>query len=99
MKKLSVSRNVIWFAAVFLSAFMAQQAGTQRSGTEQDWEQFVKAPAVSGYEQKLAEKIRDLFTLAVRNVPTVSRRQFADFVLVFEFLDALFDRLCHCGSP
>ena len=61
MKKLLVTRDVIWlsFAAVFLSAVMPQQAGAQRSGTEQDWEHFVKTPAVSGYEQKLAEEIRE----------------------------------------
>ena len=61
MKKLLVTRDVTWFAfaAVFLSAVMPQQAGAQRSGTEQDWEHFVKTSAVSGYEQKLAEEIRE----------------------------------------
>ena len=61
MKKLLVSRNAIRFAiaAVLLSALMAPQAGAQRSGNEQGWEHFVRTPAVSGYEQKLAEEIRE----------------------------------------
>ena len=50
-----------WFscAAICASALMPQQAFAQRSVTEQDWERLVKTPAVSGYEQTLAEEIRD----------------------------------------
>jgi hypothetical protein len=61
MKKLLATRVVIWFvyAAIFSSAVMPQQAFAQRSGTDQDWEPFVRTPAVSGYEQKLAEEIRE----------------------------------------
>jgi putative aminopeptidase len=61
MKKRLVRRGVIWFAfaVVFLSACMPRQAGAQHSGTEQDWEHFVKTPAVSGYEQNLAGEIRE----------------------------------------
>ena len=60
MKKLLVTRVVIWFVfvAIFSRAVMPQQTAAQRFGTEQDWEHFVKTPAVSGYEQKLAEEIR-----------------------------------------
>jgi len=61
MKKLPVTREVIGFvlATIFSSAVMPQQTAAQRFGTEQDWERFVKTPAVSGYEQKLAEEIRE----------------------------------------
>jgi len=61
MKKLLVTRGVIWFAfaAIFSSAVLPQQTAALRFGTEQDWERFVKTPAVSGYEQKLAEEIRE----------------------------------------
>src|SRR6476660_3600213 len=61
MKKLLVTRGVIWFAlaAVFSSAWGPQEARAQHSGTEQDWEHFVKTPAVSGYEQNLAGEIRE----------------------------------------
>ena len=61
MKKLPVMRVVIWFAfaAIFSRAVMTQQTAAQRFGTEQDWEHFVRTPAVSGYEQKLAEEIRE----------------------------------------
>ena len=61
MKKLLVTRDVIWFAfaAILSSTVMPQQTAAQRFGTEQDWEHFVKTPAVSGYERKLAEAIRE----------------------------------------
>jgi putative aminopeptidase FrvX len=61
MKPLMLTRIFGWSlsAAICASALMPQQAFAQRSGTEQDWERLVKTPAVSGYEQKLAEEIRD----------------------------------------
>jgi putative aminopeptidase FrvX len=61
MKKLLVTRMVIWFVypAIFSGGVMPQLAFAQRSGTEQGWEYLVKTPAVSGYEQKLAGTIRE----------------------------------------
>jgi putative aminopeptidase FrvX len=60
MKKLLAMWNVIWFVCVtiFSGVAMPQQAFAQRSGSEQDWERLVRTPAVSGYEQNLAEEIR-----------------------------------------
>src|SRR6266436_3968305 len=61
MKKLPVTRGVIWFAfaAIISGAVVPHETAAQRFGTEQDWEHFVRTPAVSGYEQKLAEEIRE----------------------------------------
>ena len=38
---------------------ISEQAFAEHLGTEQDWEQFVRTPAVSGYKQKLTDQIRE----------------------------------------
>src|SRR5438309_11089852 len=56
MKKALVVRAMICFVSATM--LPGRMISAQAFGTEQDWEQLVRTPAVSGYEQKLAEQIR-----------------------------------------
>src|SRR5438045_843180 len=57
MNKASVVRVIICFGCA--TVLPGRMTSAQAVGTEQDWEQLVRTPAVSGYEQKLAEQIRE----------------------------------------
>jgi putative aminopeptidase FrvX len=57
MKKASVVRVII--CLVCATILPGRMISAQAFGTEQDWEQLVRTPAVSGYEQKLADQIRE----------------------------------------
>src|SRR2546430_3956859 len=54
MNKASVVRVIICFVS---ATILPGRTSAQAVGTEQDWE--VRTPAVSGYEQKLADQIRE----------------------------------------
>src|SRR5947199_6734157 len=56
MKKALVVRAMICFVSATM--LPGRMISAQAFGAEQDWEQLVRTPAVSGYEQKLAEQIR-----------------------------------------
>ena len=57
MNKASVVRVIICFACATI--LPGRMISAQAFGTEQDWEQLVRTPTVSGYEQKLADQIRE----------------------------------------
>src|SRR2546430_8389785 len=56
MNKASVVRVIICFGCA--TVLPGRMTSAQRCGTEQYWKQLERPPAVSGYEQKLAEQIR-----------------------------------------
>ena len=72
MKKALVTRVIICFvyAIILSSRMISEQAFAEHLGTEQDWEQFVRTPAVSGYEQKLADQIRESLRVFPRTLTT-----------------------------
>ena len=74
MKKLTATKIVIWSfcVAIFSNIALPRQAFAQRSSTEQGWERLVRTPSVSGYEQKLAEEIREDSQRSFLPVPITS---------------------------